>query len=494
MVTKNRTNVTIVVPVYGNWDIVRECLGSVLEFGNLDHNKLLVVSNGGPEGDVIDKNVTEFLYSIPNATYVRNPENIGFLGSCNRAVTELDTSDNDIFLLNSDAELTPGALEELQEVLHANPSHGVVCPRSNDATLATIPIFTRTRHGSRSREKAYQVWSAVKDQLPRWYVSPVSHGFALLIRRNVIRQFGLFDTVYGQGYNEENDFCLRINEAGFESLVANRALVYHINTVSFGAEMKAKLDAANRKILDKRYPYYGDANRQFTLNGYSTTDRFADLITNLEIPRKKILIFSSSAEDILNWLSDFSSNQLVEDFEISFMISKDSEKTSLQAAFPHQDVFLPGEVDTVFEFAVILSEPTTFLEIFDFYRWAYNWIVLPDLAQNALLWSHQSESDGAVQLWRQSVKFAMSAQTANPEVLLKWITKFDRWDEVSRLAQARELAIGGTVEVLDELNIKFIELENLISNIQNSRSFRLASKFALMHRSVRSLVKMSNPR
>ena len=68
--------------------------------------------------------------------YVRNERNLGFVGTCNRAATELDRTDNDILLLNSDAELFPGTLQEMSAVLHLSEKHGVVTARSNHATIA----------------------------------------------------------------------------------------------------------------------------------------------------------------------------------------------------------------------------------------------------------------------------------------------------------------------------------------------------------------------
>jgi GT2 family glycosyltransferase len=63
----------------------------------------------------------------------------------------------------------------------------------------------------------------------------------------VIENFGLLDERYGRGYNEENDFCSRINRFGYSAIRANRAYVFHHESQSFG-EDKKKLEKQNRHI------------------------------------------------------------------------------------------------------------------------------------------------------------------------------------------------------------------------------------------------------
>lgn len=270
-------SITIVIPVYGDLPTLERCLVSVLEHADEPWIEVLVVNDCGPDADAIEARILELIAGRPRIRYARNPHNLGFVRTCNRAVSELDTTDNDILLLNSDAELTAGAVAEMREVLALSPRHGAVCPRSNNATIATIPVL-HSASGKPSAERSREVFQAVSPLLDRYYVSPVAVGFCLLIQRRVIRNHGLFDEVYGAGYNEENDFCMRINDVGYSSLIANRALVLHAASSSFGAERRARLDAENFEILEARYPFYNPAVAQFVRSAYSSDDRFADVL------------------------------------------------------------------------------------------------------------------------------------------------------------------------------------------------------------------------
>lgn len=278
--------VTVVVPVYGDLPSLRECVESLLRNVDQSAHRVLLVNDVGPEADEIEAALLDLIRDEPAFFYERNPRNLGFVSSCNRAALELDTTDNDIMLLNSDTVTTPGFIEELAAVLHDSPTHGAVCPRSNNATIASLPFKLRDPSAGRTPERTAQVWDALKDTLPRFSVAPVAMGFCILMRRELIREYGLFDEVFAPGYGEENDFCLRIREHGFLSLIAHRALVFHMSGRSFVGTRREILRSTHEKILTTRYPYYTDAVRTYIDQERDPVDAFADaLVPGDEIVR-----------------------------------------------------------------------------------------------------------------------------------------------------------------------------------------------------------------
>jgi glycosyltransferase involved in cell wall biosynthesis len=183
-------------------------------------------------------------------------------------VFEVDQTNNNILLLNSDTELTPNAVEELQAVLDIADRHLAVCPRSNQATILSFP-----RGQSYSAELSYSLWRDHHQSLPRYQAIPTFVGFCVLIRRSLIGLFGLFDPVYGRGYNEENDFATRANRFGYSSIAANHAFVFHHEGKSFGRE-REKLEAHNQAILRKRYPEYSRTDSFWCTLQMSLSERF----------------------------------------------------------------------------------------------------------------------------------------------------------------------------------------------------------------------------
>jgi hypothetical protein len=99
--------------------------------------------------------------------------------------------------------------------------------------------------------------------LSLWPEVPTGNGFCLYIRRACLRAVGLLDTkAFPRGYGEENDFCLRAQEAGFIHLVDDRTFVWHRRAASFGAERQALIMEGNARI-EARYPEYQHMTRVF---------------------------------------------------------------------------------------------------------------------------------------------------------------------------------------------------------------------------------------
>ena len=286
----NERALTIVVPIYDHWSSLARCIDALVRHTDPRWMTVLLVNDNGPHGDTIEELVLAEIDGKSWFRYFRNPTNLGFVQTCNRAVFELDTTSNDILLLNSDTVVTAGAIEELVEVLHLDEHHATVCPRTNNASIATMP-FAR-RHGAPAPltpDASVRVAQAVGHKLPRYMIAPVSVGFCMLIRRSVISTHGLFDEAYGRGYNEENDFCMRINALGYSSLLANWAWVEHVGSTSFATE-KHDLDARNAQLLAKRYPHYFPMVHEFLRYGYGPEDHFSEVIADLGDSPRAILI------------------------------------------------------------------------------------------------------------------------------------------------------------------------------------------------------------
>ncbi|PZE24363.1 hypothetical protein DEI86_12675 [Curtobacterium sp. MCBD17_028] len=271
--------ITIVVPVYGDLPSLLICIKALRSVTDPQRHDVLLVNDCGPDADEIETAVLAAVDGAIGFRYERNDRNLGFVGTCNRAVQELDTSDNDVLLLNSDTEPRAGFVEEMQAVLYAHQKHGVVCARSNNATIASLPYRLVGRSSVPSVQRTEAVFAALEGTLPRWTVSPVAMGFCFLTKRELIRRFGLFDSVFAPGYGEENDYCLRIDKAGFRSVIANRALVIHEGSKSFVGERRDALRDAHQRLLEERYPFYGRATRAFMRFGIGAAERFADALT-----------------------------------------------------------------------------------------------------------------------------------------------------------------------------------------------------------------------
>jgi hypothetical protein len=156
---------------------------------------------------------------------------------------------------------------------------GFVNPRSNNATLATLPLRTPPAPDAPGARDAYR---ALADRLPRFSFVPTAVGFCLLVRWSILAEFGGFDEVFGQGYNEENDLVMRAARCGYRAVLANHAFVWHAGEESFSraAINRSVLEPTNRAILDGRYPEYA----AYTQAYYSAPETVAERLLASSLP------------------------------------------------------------------------------------------------------------------------------------------------------------------------------------------------------------------
>jgi len=246
--------------LYKRADLARQLAASLLgcaeEIRALDGEVLFV--NDSPDDEALGQALDDIGAQIGEAFVwrtLRNPENFGFVRACNRAMTEAVEREMDLLLLNSDTVVTQGAFSEMVRVSRLDPMIGFVNPRSNNATLATLPFQDRFRAAAPAEARAG--WQALARRLPDVSYVPTAVGFCLLIRWGVLAEFGGFDEIYGRGYNEENDLIMRAGRRGYRAVLANHAFVWHEGGSSFGlSDETTALEARNRAILLARYPEY----------------------------------------------------------------------------------------------------------------------------------------------------------------------------------------------------------------------------------------------
>lgn len=258
----NQKKLNIIVPVYDDWNSLKQNIASLKRFYSNDNSvDVYYVNDCGPRADALEEKILSALNGVDNFYYERNEKNLGFVKNCNNAVFNIVKNKKaDILLLNSDTEVTEGFREEMTRVLYSQDDLCAVSPRSNNATVWSVP--TDSSLASKPR-KSFKLWLRLKEQIPDKYITPTVHGFCMMIRRDVIDKIGLFDEIYGSGYGEENDFTLRARHAGWKCAVANHVFIFHHGSKSFGDKRRSDLTTKNGKTLLSRYPEYDTLVAQY---------------------------------------------------------------------------------------------------------------------------------------------------------------------------------------------------------------------------------------
>jgi N-acetylglucosaminyl-diphospho-decaprenol L-rhamnosyltransferase len=205
-------------------DLLRACLCSLDAYSATSHaQQVIVVDNASSDGS-IEMVRREF----PGVFLVANTTNRGFTGGNNDGIKAAEgfftgkrSEASYIFLLNPDAEVTPGALDTLLAYADRNPDAGMIgsqlvfpdgstqSSRRRFPTLLTA-IFESTWLQPYAPHRVLD--SFYMRDMPDTDVCDVDwlYGAAMLVRRSTYAQCGILDEETFFMYSEEVDWCRRI--------------------------------------------------------------------------------------------------------------------------------------------------------------------------------------------------------------------------------------------------------------------------------------------
>ena len=218
--------------VVANWNGGEEnleCLRSLVAQG-LPEANLVFVDNGSSDGSLALVRARH-----PGLRLIENRSNLGFGEASNQgAKLALEHGARAVFFVNNDVVLLPGTLARLVAEFEARPKAGIVGPlvltKSDPGRvwcaggLLTWRENLSTLRGHLEPDGARWRETRAVDYVP---------GCALLARRAVLEQVGMFDAEYF-AYMEDVDLCLRARRAGFEVWLVGDAAVLHASSSSTG--------------------------------------------------------------------------------------------------------------------------------------------------------------------------------------------------------------------------------------------------------------------
>jgi O-antigen biosynthesis protein len=242
--------VTVVIPVYGEYEATRACLESLRRAspGSSGH-RAIVVNDATP-----DIRIATYLAGIaaePGIELLTNTINLGFVGAVNRALQRIPNGD--VILLNADTVVPPGFIDRLRAVAHSAPDIGTVTPLSNNGEFTSLPMPYKSNPLGSAVE--VEELDAIAARLHTGTVIdiPSGIGFCLYVTRACLEAVGSLSEDYYRGYLEDVDLCLRARQHGLRSVCAPSVYVGHAGAKSFGPE-KRSLVVRNLDVLERRFP------------------------------------------------------------------------------------------------------------------------------------------------------------------------------------------------------------------------------------------------
>lgn len=218
-----------------NWNtrqLVLDCLRSLREARLAVPHEIILVDNAS-----IDGSAEAVASAFPEVKLIRNAENVGFARANNQAYAA--SRGAHVFLLNSDTLVAPGQIEKLVAFMDAHPKAGIVGPKllnpDGSFQLSATPfirpwdVYFEYARFPRPLQPRGQKTPRRLYAFEPWRPMEVGYviGAALLIRRQVIDQIGLLDEQYFM-YGEEQDWCYRARQAGWEVWFDPEAEVTHL--------------------------------------------------------------------------------------------------------------------------------------------------------------------------------------------------------------------------------------------------------------------------
>ena len=232
--------VSIVIPVFNHCRETVACLESIARFTNGPPYEVIVVDDGSTD------ETAEVLPWVEGLVVLRNDENLGFIGSCNRGAGA--ARGRFLVFLNNDTLVTPGWLESLAGTFRDIPGTGIagaklVYPDGRlqeaggviwrDATGSNYGKFDDPEHPSYNFAREVDYCS----------------GACLMVPRALFDRLGGFDTFYSPAYYEDTDLAFRVRHAGHKVIYQPLAKIVHLEGVTSGRSVRS--GAKSHQLLNR---------------------------------------------------------------------------------------------------------------------------------------------------------------------------------------------------------------------------------------------------
>jgi len=250
--------VSIIILNWNKRELLKKCLSSIKRNVEYPDYEVIVVDNNSS-----DESVEMVKKCFPNVKIVENPENYGYAKGNNEGVK---VSKGIPFILSNDTMVQRGAVTRMVQVLTSDEDIGVVGGalftldgqvQQFNFFFATNSILSAIYSGLHERRARKTFLRSAKSRAHKggMEVDRVL-GAALMIKRKVVNEVGMFYEPYFALYDEQ-DLCYRVRRAGYKVVWVPDAKIIHLHgaTAPLGSKWRSDLIERNRLLFRIRaYP------------------------------------------------------------------------------------------------------------------------------------------------------------------------------------------------------------------------------------------------
>ena len=242
----NHPQVSIVIPVYNQFDYTWHCLKSILRSSDDVAYEVIVANDCSND---LTTRLTEICRGI---RVISNTKNLRFLLNCNHAA---ETAKGEyIVFLNNDTQVQKGWLSSLISIMEKDPSVGMV-----GSKLLYPDGYLQEAGGILWKDGS--AWNYGHRQNPEDsefnYVHEVDYisGAAIMIRASLWKEIGGFDERFVPAYCEDSDLAFEVRKHGYKVMLQPESVVVHFEGISNGTDLTSgqkKYQVDNqKKFLEK---------------------------------------------------------------------------------------------------------------------------------------------------------------------------------------------------------------------------------------------------
>lgn len=353
--------ILIALLVYNGEEFVGPCLSSLARLQTGPHSAdILVLDDASPAPGWSDR-CREMTTDL-GFDYYRTPRNLGIPRNMNLGMLRaVDAGYDAVILLNSDTILPSNLLPTLVRPLIEDPTASSTTAWSNNSSVYSIPN-SDPDHLADDPKIIDWISERLDEEFDGQAIPiPSGVGFCLAIPTKIINEVGLMDPVFGRGYSEEIDWCLRSHTEGYHSALVPSCFVYHAGSGITKVEGLIgdgdRTVDAHQAIIDQRYPLY--TSQLIALSASSIVDGMR------ERGLRRIII--SAARQNGYRLETSRLHQQPRDLDVvRFRIDSDGLAPVITAAYEgFETSFAVGEGGVIATVTSIVGQPPNEIRIFD---------------------------------------------------------------------------------------------------------------------------------
>ena len=258
--SKTAWRVLIALLVYNGEEYVGPCLESLSKLEPSPHTAdVLVLDDASPAPGWSDR--CRDLTTSLGFGYYRTPRNLGIPRNMNLGMLRaVDAGYDAVILLNADTIVPENLVPTLIGPLIDDPLISSTTAWSNNSSVYSIPMNNPDRLAERPELVNWLSEQVDAEFHGQTIPIPSGVGFCMAMPTRVVEDVGLMDPVFGRGYSEEIDWCLRSHTLGYRSVLVPSCFVYHAGSGITKAEGILgdgdHIVHAHQAIIDDRYPLY----------------------------------------------------------------------------------------------------------------------------------------------------------------------------------------------------------------------------------------------